>query len=420
MDLNNGKADIVRKQFLFCPGPVNVAENVKKAVVNNEIGHREEEFSALISSLNKKLLKVYGTKNTSSYYAVFITGSGTAANEAILSSVVGDKHILIISNGEFGERLYEISKIHNKHTHHLRFEWAKLIDLEKVQQYLKNHTIDVIAMVHHETSTGMLNSIEKVGKLAKKHKAQFIVDTVSSGGAHVVDPEKCNIAFCSGSAAKAIASLPGVSFVIGKHSEFNKLKNISPKTTYLNLYKFYIYSKDYQQTPNTPAVQLFYALNQALSNILVEGVEARREHLRERAQLLRDGLKGLGLRFLINEKDMSSVLTTIMIPPQVTIDQLKTKLHERNIIVYNGKGPIANKVFQVGNIGEVNKEAIHLFLTALEEVLESLKNKSVSRKQTFQGNGDKKGSAVSQLPSAPLYVEKFAYETRKTGSTTDR
>lgn len=372
------------RHLLFCPGPVNVADNVKRAVVSNEIGHREDEFSTLLSSLNKKLLKVYGTKNTSSYYAIFITGSGTAANETILSSVVGDKHILIISNGEFGERLYEISKIHNKHTHHLRFEWGQALDLKKFEQYLNNHAIDVIAMVHHETSTGMLNSIEKVGKLAKKHKTQFIVDTVSSGGAHAVDLEKCNIAFCSGSAAKAISSLPGVSFVIGKKSEFEKLKRIPARVAYLNLYKFYHHSAQFQQTPNTPAVQLFYALDQALSNILVEGVEARRSHLGERARFLRDGLKRLGLRFLINEKDMSSVLTTIMIPPQVTIDQLKKRLHERKIIVYNGKGPIANKVFQVGNIGDVNKEDIAFFLSALKEVLEDLQQESVSSENRIE------------------------------------
>lgn len=369
MDLNNGNVDTIRKQFLFCPGPVNVAENVKRAAVNNEIGHREEEFSTLLSSLNEKLLKLYGIKDPSSYYPVFITGSGTAANETILSSVVGNKQILVISNGEFGERLNEISKIHNKYTHHLPFEWAEPLDLKKIGEYLNNHAVDFVAMVHHETSTGMLNPIDKIGKLTKKHKARFIVDTVSSVGAHVVDPEKCNIAFCSGSAAKAISSLPGVSFVIGKKSELEKLEHLPVKIAYLNLHKFYHYSKQFQQTPNTPAVQLFYALNQALENISKEGVETRINHLKVRAEMLRVGLKQLGLKFLINEKDMSSVLTTIMLPPRLTIEQLKKRLHEKNIVVYPGKGPIADKVFQVGNIGDVNKEDVAFFLSALKEVL---------------------------------------------------
>lgn len=359
--------------LLFCPGPVNVKDNVKEAAVKNEIGHREKEFSVLLESINNKLLALFKVKNPNIFQSVILTGSGTAANESVLSSIVGNRHILVLANGEFGERLYEISKIHNKNTHILKFGWGEKIDIKKVEQYLIKKKVDIIAMVHHETSTGMLNPIEKIGILAKRFKTLFFTDMISSVSAEKVDLEKSNITFCSGSAAKAISSLPGVSFVIGKRTEFEKLKNIPVKTSYLNLYKFYHYSTQFQQTPNTPAVQLFYALEQALENILLEGVDARINHLKERAKMFREGLKHLGLKFLINEKDMSSVLTTIMTPSNITIGQLKERLHERKIIVYNGKGPIANKVFQVGNIGDVNKEAIRLFLKALKEVLESLK-----------------------------------------------
>ena len=98
------------KYLLLTPGPVNVAENVRTAISNDDICHREADFSSLLQRIEHSLLNLFEIRNTSEYRAVVITGSGTAANETILSSVVGDKNILILSNGEFGERLFNISK----------------------------------------------------------------------------------------------------------------------------------------------------------------------------------------------------------------------------------------------------------------------------------------------------------------------
>ena len=170
------------KLYLFTPGPVNVAENIRKAICKEDICHREEDFNCLLKSIEDKLLKLFEIKETENYRAVVITGSGTAANESILSSVVGDKNILILSNGEFGERLYDISKIHNPNTSILKFDWGKQINLERIDTYLKNNKVDIISMVHHETSSGMLNPIEKIGELSKIHNTMFIVDCISSAG----------------------------------------------------------------------------------------------------------------------------------------------------------------------------------------------------------------------------------------------
>lgn len=398
----NTDIDGIRKQFLFCPGPVNVADNVKAAAVKNEIGHREKEFSILLTSLNKNVLKVFRVKKPHLYHSIFITGSGTAANEAVLSSVVPQsKHILIVSNGEFGERLSDISKLHNKNTHHLKFKWGQYLDLFKIEQYLRYHTIDFIAMVHHETSTGMLNPVDEVGKLAKKYKVKLLLDTVSSAGADLIDLEKWNVAFCTSSAAKAISSLPGVSFVIGKHSEFKKLKNLSPKTMYLNLYKFYIYSVKYQQTPNTPAVQLFYALNQAFLNIIAEGIDEKRMRVQEITRYLRNGMNKLGLAFLIDERHMSSILTTVMLPRHVNISSFRKKLLQKDIVIYNGKGPFLNKVFQVGNIGDLGKKSATFFLNELKEVLKSFTPKT--RKQRASQLPRLSSSFSIPIPKIPYY-----------------
>ena len=146
------------KYLLFTPGPVNVTENVRSAIGKEVICHRESDFDNLLLSVEKKVLKLFEIKNVNNYRAVFITGSGTAANEAVLSSVVGNKNILVLSNGEFGERLHSISQIHNVNTYLLEFPWGKKFDLEVIDSFVNKNKIDIIAMVNHETSSGMLNS----------------------------------------------------------------------------------------------------------------------------------------------------------------------------------------------------------------------------------------------------------------------
>ena len=354
--------------MLFTPGPVNVAQNVREAC-KQDICHRESDFDSLLQSIVNKLLKLFEIKNTEAYQAVVITGSGTAANESILSSVVGDKNVLILSNGEFGERLHKLSKIYNKNTFLLEFNWGESLDLEKIEIYLKKHQIDVVVMVHHETSSGMLNPIEEIGKLSKSHGALFVVDCVSSAGAEVIDMEKCHIAFCSSSSSKAIGSYPGLSFVIGQTQEFAKLKNLPVKSMYLNLYKFYECIKTFSQTPNTPAIPLFYALEQALSNIINEGVSNRYAAIKEKAHIMRQGMLNLGLKFLIKQKNMCSVLTTVYIPSHIDIGVLRQKLRKRSIIIYEGKGCFKDRVFQVGNIGELSLTDLQYFLDSLGEIL---------------------------------------------------
>ena len=363
----------MNQQLLFTPGPVNLAQNVREAICKYDICHREIDFDYLLQSIENKLLALFEIKNTADYRAVVITGSGTAANESMLSSVVGGKNILILSNGEFGERLHGISKIHNENTFLLEFDWGEKLSLKKIKDFLRIQKIDVIAMVHHETSSGMLNPLEKIGKLSKSHGAIFIVDCVSSAGAEVIDLEKCNITFCSSSSAKAIGSYPGLSFVVGETQEFEKLKNLPIKSMYLNLYKFYDFIKTFSQTPNTPAVHLFYALNQALSNILNEGIQNRYANLRDKANKLRQGMLSLGLKFVINQKDMCSILTTVYTPSHIDVGVLRQKLREKSIIIYEGKGCFKNRAFQVGNIGDLSFTDIQYFLDSLKKVLDSFK-----------------------------------------------
>ena len=363
---------ILEKFLLFTPGPVNVAETLRHAICKEDICHREPDFDNLLGSIEQKLISLFQIRNRNRYRAVVLTGSGTAANESILSSVVGKGAILILSNGEFGGRLHKTSLIHNKKTHLIEMPWGEPFDLAQIEAYLIAHKIDVVAMVHHETCSGMLNPLAEIGAMAKATGAIFVVDGVSSVGAEMIDLEACNIAFCSSSSSKAIGSYPGLSFIIGRKKHFKKLKKHSAKTTYLNLATFYEFLKNRSQTPNTPAVPLFFALEQALTDILREGVIKRYARIKARAEMLREGMRRLNLEFLIEEADMCSVLTTIRVPASVSVRSLRDRLRERSIIIYEGKGCFAGKVFQVGNIGELSDYDIRFFLDALKDVLLTL------------------------------------------------
>ncbi len=365
----NGAWCLLNKFLLFTPGPVNVAQTLRRAICREDICHREPDFDELLASIEQKILSLFQIRNRNRYRAVVITGSGTAANEAMLSSVVGKGEILILSNGEFGERLHKISQIHNKKTHLIEVPWGTPFNLLQIDAYLASHKIDVVAMAHHETCSGMLNPLSPIGAMAKAHGALFVVDGVSSVGAEVVDMESCNIAFCSSSSSKAIGSYPGLSFVIGRKKRFRELEAHAAKTTYLNLATFYRFLKTHGQTPNTPAVPLFFALEQALTDLLREGVTNRFTRIKARAEMLREGMRRLNLEFLIDEVDMCSMLTTVIVPASVSVRDIRDRLREKAIIIYEGKGCFAGRVFQVGNIGELSDHDILYFLASLREVL---------------------------------------------------
>ena len=352
---------------LFIPGPVQVSKSVREATKRGDICHRGKTFQTLFKRVRHSLLEVLELRDSTQYESVIITGSGTSANECALSSIAGKKKVLVISNGEFGERLYKISSLHND-TEIIKYDWGTSIDPKVVASYLENNPQSIVAMVHHETSTGLINPVEEIGRICKLHSCDYFVDCVSSIPADIIDMEKSNISFLSGSSSKAIGSYPGLSFVVGKKKSFETLRNLPPKTAYLDLYKHYEMAKEKDETPNTPAIQLLYSLDAALLEIIEQ-----RKHIRTKNQaigrLTRSGLSQLGFEFLIPEKDMSWVLTTVKVPTGIDYKAFKEYLMRDGFLVYDGKGPLEDKVFQVGHIGEITIKDVNSFLETVKMAL---------------------------------------------------
>ncbi|MDX9721593.1 MAG: aminotransferase class V-fold PLP-dependent enzyme, partial [Myxococcota bacterium] len=315
---------------LLCPGPVNVRHEVAQALTEAEICHREEEFSSLLQQIRQNVLLVAGLRQPERYTSVVITGSGSSANEAVLSSAVrADERVLVIASGEFGQRLGHISSIYNPQTRVLRHEWGTDIDLEEVERAIRDFEPHLVAMVHHETSTGLLNPIHEVGELCQRHHARFYVDAVSSFSADRIDIEGCNITFLGTSSGKALGTYPGLSVVIGLRSAFEEIAHFPVRNYYLHLDRYFRFAEDHSQTPMTPAVPLFLALNRALELVVEEGIASRLQHHESLAQLVRAGLKARGLRMLREDTRLSNAVSSVFLPNGVAFEALRQGLRER-------------------------------------------------------------------------------------------
>ena len=357
---------------LLCPGPVNVRPEVARALTEYDFCHREEEFSVLLQQTVENALDV-ACLNRELYAAVIVTGSGTAGNEAVLASVLQpDERALVLASGEFGGRLGELCKLYNPNTEVLNFGWGESFDLDLIEEKLHQGSFDLLAMVHHETSTGLLNPVEAIGAICEATDTKLFVDAVSSYSADRCDWEKAKVTFMTTSAGKAIGAYPGLAIVFGRKSAFEDLKDIPVKNHYLNLYRHYDFYERLQQTPNTPAVPLLMALNRALTLALDEGHEGRLKRMAGLADTVRKHLRARGLRESFRDHERSVVLTTVDLPQGVSFDEMRRGLRELGFVIYGGKGPLKDKTFQVSTISDVGEAQIEAFFVALDTVLNNI------------------------------------------------
>ena len=260
--------------MLFTPGPVMTSEAVKAVLLQPDIPHRQPVFEQYVRRIRESLLRLSGANDGTT--AVVVSGSGTAANETALSSIVRPgEAVLLLTNGEFGERLRGILEVYAYPLHVLDFGWAVPYDLEAIRKTLADQpAIGWVCMVYHETSTGMRNPVGAVGALTADAGRKLFVDCVSAIGGEPLDVVRDQIDVCTGVPNKAIAGLPGVSFVIARRSSVPELGEAMPRrNVYLNLQKHIEWSDRSEQTPNTPSVQMFVALDAALQELLAEGLE---------------------------------------------------------------------------------------------------------------------------------------------------
>ena len=357
---------------LFSPGPVIVKENVREALAHYDICHRGPEFEELFARATAKINKLF--KADDSYRSVIISGSGTSSNETVLSSIFkeGEK-VMLIRNGVFGERLLEIINKYEIPLVDCEFPWGEYPSVEKIEEMLSaNPDVKVVAMVFHETSTGMINPVKAVGEIADRYNKWFFVDCVSAAAGELIDIADMKITFATSVGGKCLGAYPGSAYICGKKAAFETLTPEMGRNVYLNLAKHYDAAEKKNQTPNTPNVNLFWALDAALDNALADGgVEARVARYKECACILRKGMKDMGLKLLLDDESrMANTVTSVFLPEGKDLKQFLADMESRGYVVYSGKGKYEEMgMFQVANMGEIYPADCEEFLKVLAECI---------------------------------------------------
>ncbi len=356
----------MQRTVLLNPGPVNVTERVRKALLKADLCHREEEFSQLMGSIREKLIRAFGIETE--YTAVLISGSGTAALEMAVSCCLKpDRSMLVIENGVYGERIGTMADTYELPRHTVKHAWGETVRLGDVEQALKAHPdIEVVAMVHHETTTGLLNPLKEVSALAEKYEKKLLVDCISSLAGDAIDFSALSIDFAAGTANKCIQGLPGVSFVLFRKKDLCRLAQIPARSVYFNLVKHHG-AQEAGDTLFTPSVQIHYAFEEALNELIEETVSSRIERYKNAAHRFRRGFEAMGLDILIAPEQRSNGLTALRLPEGMTYSTLHGQLKKAGFVIYAGQGALSERIFRIANMGDITHEEIDRCLEVMED-----------------------------------------------------
>jgi 2-aminoethylphosphonate-pyruvate transaminase len=360
-----------RSMILLNPGPVNVSERVRRALTKPDICHREPECAELLAQIRTKLLRAFVPGAEDDYTAVLITGSGTAAVEAaLMSSLPYGKRALIINNGVYGGRMAGMVNLARLGTSEFKLEWTSRPDPEKLRLALRQHPeVHAVGMVHHETTTGLLNPVKEIADVVDSQNRVFVLDSVSGLGGEAIDIAGPHIYMVAGTAGKCIQGFPGLSFVFIRKGFMEKMRTYPKRSWYLHLPHYYD-EQGHGAVPFTPAVQLAYAFNEALDELLEEGVAARCARYRKAATLIRERMARLGIKAMLPAEWQSNTITAFHLPPGLSYQTLHDRLKERGYVIYAGQGQLESSIFRVANMGALADRDIEGFLDAFQDVLD--------------------------------------------------
>jgi 2-aminoethylphosphonate aminotransferase len=362
----------IPRKILLNPGPCTTSERVKRALLVPDLCPREKNFGKLLAAVRAKLLRTVNAEAT--HTAVLLAGSGTAAMEASLGSVVGPAdRVLIIDNGAYGRRAEQIAQALGLPHRMLSLGWGEYPHPEIVGAALaETPAITHCFFVHHETTTGMLNPLDAIVTACQRRGVVTIVDAMSSLGGVPLDLQSTPADFVISSANKCLQGFPGLSFVLARRAALARLAALPRRSVYLHLHDNWRAQEETHQCLYTPPVQVLHALDEALDEFFEEGAAARHARYAACYATLLAGMKALGFVCLVPEAWHSKLLTAFLEPdhPAWSFDAMHDYLYERGITVYPGKLSAA-RTFRIANIGDLQPADLECFLAHLREFLAS-------------------------------------------------
>ncbi len=348
----------------FLPGPSYVPEDARQAMARPLIGHRSAAFKELYRRVTQRLPAVLRTPGD----ALVATSSSTLVMEAAIASCV-ESEVLHLVNGAFAERWHQISVAHGKTPDRLEAPMGEALDPDLVRRALRRKRYEAVAMVHNETSTGVMNPLAEIARAVREESdALLLVDTVSSLGGVPVETGAWGLDVVLAGTQKALALPPGLTVFTVSARAAERAAAVGRRGFYTDLVRYLAKHRE-GGTITTPAVSLFYALDLQLDRILAEGMEARwarHERLQRRTAAWAEEH---GFTFAPAPGARSWTVSCLRPPAGLSAPEIVQRLGERGFVVGGGYGDWKASTFRIGHMGEVRESDLEALLAAIVEVV---------------------------------------------------
>jgi 2-aminoethylphosphonate-pyruvate transaminase len=362
-----------QEKLLFTPGPLTTSRTVREAMLR-DLGSRDGEFIQIVRQIRKDLLKVGGV-SAPHYAAILMQGSGTFGIEAVISSVTPPEgKWLMIVNGAYGRRMVQIASRLGIPVTTLACDEDRTPDLLAVDRALaQDKAITHVAVVHCETTTGILNPVREIGALVKERSCCYFCDAMSSFGAVPLRLDECGIDYLVSSANKCIEGVPGFSFVLARLEDLLGTEGYA-RSLSLDLLAQWQGLENNGQFRFTPPTHVLLAFAQALEELWAEGgVEGRAARYRRNYRALVTGMREMGFLEYLQPEDQGYIITSFRYPsdPCFEFEAFYQLLSDKGFIIYPGKVSDAD-CFRIGTIGRIQEADVRALLLAIADTLVEL------------------------------------------------
>ena len=356
-------------KFILSPGPTQCRPELLEELAKPVTYHRSMAFHEMYQNIRTKLKSMMALDDGE---ILLLTSSGTGSMEASVSNFFKrNDDVLVISVGHFGQRFYDICQTYELNTHLLSYPIGKTYDYNEVKEFISTHpNLKGVFITHHETSSGVVNDLEKVGNLVKElPECLYIVDSISGFLAHPMYMSQWHIDCLLSCSQKGFLIPPGLAIAALSSKAINCLNRGNLPRFYFDFRK-YLNMIDINETPTTPNVSLMFAMSKACDYIYEYGLDRYYDYYHQLRVYLEEKLCELGMdTSVVDDKDKGNVLVLVKVKEGWDAKVIHDVLDERGFIVATGFNENKTKMLRVGVIGEVKKEDFVRFLVVLKEVL---------------------------------------------------
>jgi 2-aminoethylphosphonate-pyruvate transaminase len=358
--------------FLLTPGPLTTSATTKQAMLH-DWGSRDHEFIAINRRVRGRLLELAQAQDT--HVCVPLQGSGTFAVEATLGTLVPrDGKLLILVNGAYGRRMAKICDYYQRAYTVVETPEDIPNDPNALEGALADDPlITHVAAVHCETTSGILNPIERIAAVTARHKRALIIDAMSAFGAIELDARKVPFDAMAASSNKCLEGVPGMGFVLVRRTALEGARGNAPSLS-LDLYDQWSAMEANAQWRFTPPTHVIVAFDQALQEHAQEGgVAGRGARYRRNCEVLLKGMREMGFVSLLPDELQAPIIVTFHMPadPKFDFKQFYDKLNQRGFVIYPGKLTVADS-FRIGCIGRLGEVEMHAALDAIRKTIKEM------------------------------------------------